>query len=278
MYEQNYHKTVLKTETQQTKKRRVRINWKLVAGIVSIVIVVVGIVLIIRLPKVQVRTITVVGANVVDPGDVSQFVTSTLQGYKLGVLPRSSIFLVQEHVLEQQIKNAFPRLQTVKVSRKNFSTLTVTVTEFQGIYLWCSDPMTCDFMDQNGVVFSPAPYFSGSAYPKIFVAGQHAPLPFQALDANQLSIVQLLNEHLPMINIAPQEFHFVTGHELDVDFNHNGQQAQLLFDPTLDANQSLEALYAGLRTDPLATEFHDSTKMLEYIDLRFMDRVVYKFQ
>jgi hypothetical protein len=276
MYERTYHKAVLKTEEKPTKKST-RINWKMLAWIFAIVAVIVGLVFVIRMPKLQVRNINVVGANVVDPGDVTEFVNNQLQGNKLFFLPRTSIFLVPEHSLEREIKAQFPRLQTVSVSRKNFSTLTVSVTEFQGVYLWCTDATTCYFMDQNGVAFASAPYFSGSAYPKVFVGTLQA-LPFQAITQDQNNDIATLLDKLPALMITATEFHFVGDHELDVYFNHNGQQAMLMFDPTVDINESMNALFTGLRTDPLASEFHNPAKVLQYIDLRFTNRVVYKFQ
>jgi cell division septal protein FtsQ len=276
MYEQNYHKTVLKTDTKQGKKRT-GINWKLVIRLVITAVVITTVIVLTRLPRLQVRTITVVGANVADPGDISEFVQEQLQGNRAFIFPKSSIFLVPEHTLEKQIKQQFSRLQTVTVSRTNFSTLTISVTEFQGMYLWCTDETTCDFMDQNGIAFAAAPYFSGNAYPKIFI-GTVQPLPFQALTSTQTAMVALLLTRLPVIGIVPEEFHFVSDHEVDMDFTHNAQQAQIIFDPTMDTNDSLEALYTGLRTDPLMTNFHDQTKLLQYIDLRYENRVVYKFQ
>ncbi len=276
MYEQSYHKTVLKTDTKQSK-RKTEINWKLVIRLAVVAVVIVAIVILIRLPRLQVKNITVVGANVADPGDISEFVQEQLQGNKALIFPKTSIFLVPEHSLETSIKANFPRLQTVSVTRTNFSTLTVSVTEFQDTYLWCTDEATCYFTDQNGTAFSPAPYFSGDAYPKIFV-GALQPLPFQAVSSDQIKMVALLLNRLPAISIDPEEFHFVSDHELDVTFIHNGQQTELIFDPTIDTNDALETLYTGLRTDPLMTNFQTSTKVLQYIDLRFANRVVYKFQ
>lgn len=279
MYERTYHKTVLKTDEKSSKKggRQIRLNWKLIAWIVGGAIVITGMVLLIRLPKVQVSTIEVSGVNVVDPGDVSEFVKNTLQGNRLGVLPRTSIFLISTHRLENEIKNAFPRLQTVTVSRKSFSSIAVNATEYQGMYLWCVDSATCYFMDQNGMVFASAPYFSGNAYPKIFT-GALQPLPFQAVTPAQISGITLILDHLNSLGIVPSEFHYVTNHELDIYFIHNSQQTTLGFDPSMDIRDQLTALFTGLRTEPLASEFHDQTKVLQYIDLRFLDRVVYKFQ
>lgn len=276
MYERTYHKAVLKTDTKGSKKRH-QINWRLIARIVVAIAIVVGIIFLIRLPRAQVSTIDVEGATVVYPGDVSEFVKNQLEGNKLGILPRSSIFLVPADSLAKEIQTAFPRFQTVQVTRKNFSTLVVTVSEYQGVYLWCSDETTCYFMDQQGMVFASAPYFSGNAYPKIFI-GSLQRLPFSALTPAQVATVALLVDHLTTLGIVPSEFHYVSDHELDIYFVHNGQQSTLLLDPTIDVNESLTALYTGLRTNPLATEFRDATKVLQYIDLRFTDRVVYKFQ
>jgi hypothetical protein len=276
MYERNYHKTVLKTEEKPAKKGT-RINWKLIILLTALAIVLVGSVFIIRLPSWQVKDVEVAGAQVADPGDVKEFIQNELKGNKLFFLPRTSIVLVPERSLEKKLKEQFPRFQTVSVSRKSFSALTVTVSEYQGIYLWCVDDNTCYFMDEKGIAFAPAPYFSGSAYPKIFVGEAHE-VPFQALSAAQLEMTQLLLTRLPAISIIPTEFHYLSDHKLEVHFNHDGHQAMLIFDPTTDTLQALQALFTGLRTNPLATKFRDSGEVLEYIDLRFSNRVVYKFQ
>ncbi len=278
MYERTYHKTVLKTDDKpKQKKGLAKVNWKLIAWIAGAAIVLAGFVLIVRLPGVQVKHIEINGAQVVDPGDVTEFVNNALQGKQFWLLPRTSIFMVSAPQLADEIKAAFPRLQTVDVDCKNFSTLSIDVTEYQGVYLWCTDAATCYFMDQNGTVFAPAPYFSGNAYPKLFV-GSLQPLPFQALDADQLTTLALLNDRLGSLGIMPTEFHYVTEHDLDVYFVHNGQPAILKFDPTAGVEDEINALFAGLRTDPLATKFNSTTAVLQYIDLRFQDRVVYKFQ
>ncbi len=277
MYERTYHKTVLKREDDEPQKEPTRIDWKRILWIFVAIVIIVETVILIRLPKVQVTHIVVVGAHVADPGDITEFVNQELQGKDLFILPKTSIFLVPEHKLEKDLKQNFSRLQTVDVSRKNFSTIVVTVTEYQGVYLWCADAQNCDFMDQNGVAFAPAPYFSGDAYPKIF-NGIGTTVPFQAVDADKLHTITTALDKLPVIGINPEEFHFVTDHELDVTFNHYGQQATLLFDPTTNTDDALNALYTGLRTNPLATKFRTPTDVLQYIDLRFSDRVVYKFQ
>ncbi|MEO5646000.1 MAG: hypothetical protein ABIO57_02940 [Candidatus Paceibacterota bacterium] len=276
MYEKSYHKTVLKTDVKPEQSKQ-RVNWKLILWLSLGAILIAGIIVLIKLPRLQINNIEVVGANVADPGDVTEFVKMELQGKKLFFLPKTSIILVPEHKLEKDLKAQFSRFQTVRVSRKNFSTLTVTVSEYQGVYLWCSDEENCYFMDQNGIAFAPAPVFSGSAYIKIF-GGTVQPLPFQALSTAQNDRVTLLLTKLPAIMIVPTEFHFTSDHQLDVLFNHDGHQASIMFDPMADTQDALNVLFTGLRTNPLATKFHDSSKVLEYIDLRFSNRVVYKFQ
>ncbi len=276
MYEKSYHTAVLKTEKKPEKKKG-RINWKLILGLFLGAVLIAGFIVLIKLPQWQVQHIEVVGAHVADPGDVTEFVNGELQGRRLFFLPKTSIILVPEHHLEKELKAHFSRFQTVEVSRKNFSTLVITVSEYQGVSLWCSDAENCFFMDQNGIAFAPAPVFSGSAYPKVFV-GTVQSLPFQAVSVEQEKMIDLLREKLPALSIIPTEFHFVSDHQVEVKFNHDGHEASLLFDPTTDTQQALNALFSGLRTNPLATKFHDSSNVLDYIDLRFSNRVVYRFE
>ncbi|HTH92890.1 MAG TPA: FtsQ-type POTRA domain-containing protein [Candidatus Paceibacterota bacterium] len=277
MYERTYHKTVLKDDEKESKKKEARVNWKLLLRITVAIVIIAAIIFVIRIPRAQVTHITVEGAKVVDPGDITEFIQQNLQGKELFVLPKSSIFLVPIHKLEKRIKQQFSRVQTVSINRVNFNTLSVSITEYQGVYLWCIDESTCYFMDQNGVAFTSAPYFSGDAYPKIF-SGSMQNIPFQAVTSAQLADISLLLDRLATIGITANEFHFNSIHELDVDFTHEGRPAVLMFDPTTSISDALTDLYTGLRTNPLATKYRDTSKVLQYIDLRFSNRVVYKFQ
>lgn len=281
MYERTYHDRVLKNEenTSPKKKRFFRPRLRLKTILITIgCIALVGIcVTLTRLTRLQIASVEIEGTNVADPTEVSTFVFGQLQGTRLYVFPRTSIILAQTRRLERNLRTAFPRFETVRVMRTGLSRLTITVSEYGGAYLWCTDATQCLFMDKNGVVFAEAPYFSGSAYPKVFIGAQ-ADLPFRPITTEQLALIELLTERLNAISIAPTEFHFVSEHNLEIVFLHNSTMSKIMIDPTLSIETSLEALFTALRTQPLSAKYQDASRILQYIDLRFENKVVYKFQ
>ncbi len=274
MYQRTYSKTVLKNEEVPQKKR---FPWSRVIIIASVVAVIVGMVFLIRGPQLQVGRVIVEGTEVADPDEVSMFVLDMLAGTYLSILPRSSIVLISPDRLESRIRETFPRFNNVEVKRSSVDSLNVRIAEYDGIYLWCDQDEACSFMDEKGTVFADAPYFSGSAYLKIY-AGARESFPFTALTDVQLVLVRTVFDRLSSIGIDPIEFRFNADHELSVIFSHNGNRAYILFDPMIDVDTSLETLYTGLRTEPLAHLYHDSTSVLQYLDARFEGKLVYKFQ
>ncbi len=275
MYQTSYQHRVLKSDKEQ--KVRATVPWKKVILISIIVAFIVGIVLLIRSPRFQIQTVNVVGANVADPQEVSQFVMSTLEGRYLWVLPKTSVILANPDTIEQAIATEYPRFKTVVVDRDSFSSLRVTVTEYPGVYLWCDEVGQCSFMDEQGTVFADAPIFSGSAYLKVYV-GSRATYPFHPLTDAQLATVVQIDERLRQMDIEPVIFDFVDTRSLHVTFLHHSGEPALYFDPADDVRVALDTLYTGLRTQPLAKLYHDRSQVLQYIDLRFGNKLVYKFQ
>jgi cell division septal protein FtsQ len=278
MYERTYHSKVLKADPAKPEPKS--FPWKRVVVITSVIAVFVGFILLTRIPKWQVTTVTVNGTQVADPEEVAAFVKSGIEGrYLFSLMPRRSILLVHPKHIARQVHAAFPRFKEVHVQRSAMNALTVDVSEYKGVYLWCEHGETevCSFMDERGIVFAAAPYFSGDAYLKIFV-GERGAYPFTPISTQQLALVTMLDEKLRAINIDPVDFYFNGEHELVIDFSHHGDRAKIFIDPTRDVESALEALFSALRTDPLRAHYADSSQVLQYLDLRFSNKVVYKFQ
>ncbi len=282
MYERSYHTRVLnrddapKAPKQKKLPIRIRVSRKsILIGVITLVLIV-GIGVVVRLPKFQVKTVEVEGTHVADPVEVSQFVANRLQGNTWYVFPRSSIVALSTRRLAREIKTAFPRFKEVDVDRIGATTLRVGVEEYGGVYLWCENPESCFFMDERGVVFAEAPFFSGNAYTKVFI-GSVGELPFTALTVSNRALLELLLTRLHAIMIKPDTVRFVAERELVITFVHHGKEAKIIIDPTLDPEQTLEALFTAMRTQSFATKFDDKSRSLEYIDLRFAHKVVYRF-
>jgi cell division septal protein FtsQ len=276
MYERTYNAKVLSQKAPPEKKRRRRFPWrKFMIGLVSVLILA-AIVILIRLPQLQVKTIAVVGTEVTDPEDVSIFIRSQIEGNFLYAFPKTSMLLVPTTSVAKWTAKEFPRFSSVDVRRKGVHGLTVSVSEHQGTYLWCAMD-ECYFMNADGLVFAPAPFFSGDAYAKLYI-GTKSALPFSPLTPEQFAMVQVVLSRLPSIGINPSAIRDISSHQIDIDFSHKGTMARLMIDPNNDIEQTLEHLATALETDPLKTSFRSNSSVLEYLDARFSNRIVYKFR
>lgn len=274
MYERTYHS---KLKQSELPKEKLPFNWKRFVRVSAGVLAVSGIVVLIRLPVLQVKTVEVMGVNVADPEEVSVYVKKEIQGKVLFILPRSSMLVVPTATLAKKLTHAYPRFSSVDVRRKGINTLAVTVREYVGTYLWCNTLDSCYFMTDDGVVYAPSPFFSGDAYAKVF-GGEKGDFPFMPITAKDFATVKLLEENLPTVSIHPAEFHFLPNRELRVVFFHNGRESALLFDSEGDTAAALQALDTAFKTDTFANRYRDPERALSYIDLRFPNKIVYKFQ
>lgn len=276
MYEKTYKANVLKQKDSPKKGRR--FPWKrLLLGII-VLGVLFGIGYFLRHPNFQIKSISVIGTTVIDEEDVSSSIRSQLQGSWLWIFPRTSVLLVNDKAIERNLKEQFSRIETISVKRTNLHSIVATIKEFDAVYLWCTEEDSCYFMDERGVVYSRAPVFSGTAYPKLFTKTELQELPFQGMKLIDLEQIATLQRRLSEINITPVAFRVRSSRELQVDFLHNKTIARLLIDPTTPTDTSLEYLFSGIRTAPLSDLFHNDNKKLLYIDVRFSNKVVYKFE
>lgn len=281
MYERNYHDSVLNEEKAQSpkKKKKRSFSWKNALLIALCVVTVGGFITATQLNRLQVKEVVVEGANSADPKDVSAFVTDSLSGKWLYVFPKTSIVLLPDHYLETSIKRAFPKFSDVSVARRGTQTVKVTVSEYEGVYVWCQEGTeNCSFMNYDGIVFAPAPFFSGSAYIKLFVESARE-YPFVPITKEQLTTMRFIVDRLQGIGIEPSEFHFYSGPgRTEIVFYHNGYPARLIIDPSIPADTSLQSFFTAIRTAPFSTRYRDSVSILEYVDVRLPNKIVYKFQ
>lgn len=278
MYTRSYRDEVLGTEKDKKREARIvkRKRWFFC---ITLLVLFIGFVLLSRMHSVQIKTITVNGTKSATPEDVSNHVFSFLEGHWAYVFPKRSILLLPDTAIVAELHRAFPKFETIEVRRKGLDTIAITIQEYEGVYLWCQTYEDCSFMNERGVVFMHAPFFSGNAYTKIFVGGPEE-YPFVPITGQELSLVSLLLERLRAINMEPAEFHFKRGvtNRLEVVFYHNNSTAKFIFDTSLSMEMSLNSLYATVRTDSFVRKYRSGVSVLEYIDVTLPNKVVYRFK
>lgn len=278
MYEKTYNTRVLKQEKPQKIKKG--FSWKKILIIFLILGFIWGVIYVIRHPRFQIVSVEVSGAKVLDVEDIISFTKEQLLGKSLWFLPKSSVFLIDENSLKEKIQKNFSRIESISISRKDFRSLNLEIKEFEALYLWCNynSKEDCYFMDKQGFVYSRAPVFSGTAYPKIITNKEISELPFLAMEKNEVDRISILNERLLAIKIVPAIFSYVSEREINIEFLHNKTFANIKIDKSMPTETTLEYIFSAIRTEPFSSLFNNQEKKLLYIDVRFPSKIVYKFE
>lgn len=266
------------------RKRKVR-RW-----IISILIVGVltGAVFFLRSPHFLIKDTVIVGAHVLDTNELTSVVDTQLSGYYAWVIPKRSVFFFPRQNIEDALRKEFKRIDTFDMTQLS-RTLTITVTERKSVYLWCGEevrlnPEPCYFIDDTGYLFSKAPYFSGSIYFKFFGAletqGPDGVLGGRVLPESYFPSVIQMKEGLDKMNI--QAYAFAREKDTDAAFILSSQYRsdiqKVLLKEGDDTSILVRNLRAAITVDGLAKELKTKFDSLLYLDVRYPEKVYYKFE
>lgn len=235
------------------------------------------------LPETSIKQIQVVGNRTVPEEDVRAYIESRLQGGYLSVFSRANVFLFQPSVVEKELMDAFKKIEEANVSRDGLRSVRVDINERKPYYLWCgarslvSTQDGCYFLDIDGYAFAPAPYFSGHVYfefQKQFNAGSMDPIGTHFLPTEEFKRLIGFRNALRALDIYPDT--------LAIDENGDyifvlAGNTRIIFNPAQDFDLLFNNLLATFDTEQFKGKKIENTS-LEYIDLRFKNKVYYRFK
>lgn len=248
----------------------------------------VGFVFLMRARFLQIDAITTLGTRSTVPEELVKTARESLLGSYLWVFPKTNIFFFPKKQLIKNLLIAYPRLATVATKVKPSlytSSLTLSVTERTQTYLWCSgDPDTsapCYYLDPTGLVFARAPEISGTVYFKFFGGELNTlpdpinhpmitPLAYRRYLEFKDSLEAAKVFGLGVEIISPTEAHFLLSRELAKD--RMLIRVRTTDDPATVAGN----LSAALVKEPLKSLFNFQKERIEYIDLRFPNKVYFR--
>ena len=270
-------------------KRRLVHRYVTVLIVILIAIICIEVGVFLRNPSIQIYSITVSGNQIVDSDAVIAAAQQTLSGKYFYLIPRTNIFFYPKKQLLQDIQTEFPRFESVDISLVNKNTLAITVTEERGKALWCgpdSDPLdmtaACYFTDTEGKIIDIAPYYSGNVYLRFF-GGTHtvigsSPLGQSFVDPDLFGKLTMFANEVEGLGFQIQAVR-ITGSDEDyfvLDLG-GGNTALVEFKGADDYDTLYSNLHTALSQPDLAKQVAADKTNLQYFDLRFKNKVYYKF-
>lgn len=275
-----YIPTEPKTYRQKRQHRRRRTRRGLLFFILIIALAVLFLYLI-RLPATRIERVEVTGLKTLDRGDVESFARAYLNGSYALLIPRSSILFAKTDLLGEKLAAEFPQIGTITIEKKFLKGLRISIQErdFFGIFCPTSNnvgpetPPKCAFIDALGLAYEQAPRSSGSLLVKIYKDVPEVSLGTAVLDASLMKEMQSLKDELEQktgLEITSYHLFSRVPREIRVQTTEG---FELWFDRSKNIGESLKVLKTVLEQ-----EIKDRRPQLSYVDLRFGNKVFYKFK
>ncbi len=253
-----------------------------------------------RWEKLNIINVEINGNKVIDKSILENLIKEKISGNYLFVFPKRNFIFYPKQDIQDELRAKFKRLSHIELDLKDFQTLSVNVTERTALYTWCGDtPFTtqiteenqdetiektaspCYFMDDTGYIFDKAPYFSGEVYLKFYGVVEKEDdtsigFSFKEKDFNNLIFYKKEFEKMGL-KLAS----FFVDENADIRSYLSSTSSsigpELIFKSSDTPSQIVANLDATLSTEPLLSNFKSKYNSLLYIDMRFGNKVYYKF-
>lgn len=157
------------------QKKRKKSIFTAFLGVICFGICLLVIVLLLRLPFLQITTVKLEKPGTLPATELEQKALSVTEGAYLYFIPRSSSFFYPKKEIEKTIMENYGKIETMRVVRKSFSTLEITMTERIPEAVVCEgfreedEIDECFFVDKEGYVYTQSPGFSDGVYSRYYV-------------------------------------------------------------------------------------------------------------
>lgn len=292
---------VLPIRPRRRKKKISGTRFRLLAALAGCVLLIVGFLAIARAEHSRVAVIEIAGSEAIKPDEARAVVREVLEEPHALIIPGDFIPLVNNDEIIRRLRERFPRIRSIRVARSPGRALAITVEERTLFAILCAGaadetigtasstllfPLpppsstseaptlhSCAYVDREGFTYSVAPEIAGSLIMRITTDTADIPIGRQMLETKMIHRVAFLADRLPLAIGGPvMDFSF----SASVPSELRARAADgfwMIFKRDDDAERALAVLARILRD-----EIKDRRAAVDYIDLRFGNKVFYKFR
>lgn len=265
-------------EPKRLTKKTSRKSFWILGTFILITSLGVALVYALRLPFWKIQKIELSGLETLGQEEIKIQINESFKGQYAFFLPRNSFFLFSPTSLADVLKSEFPRIKTATVEKKFPDLLKISIKERQLFGVFCNTITTststspCAYIDKTGFAYETAPNSSGSLFIKIKSDAPEA-------RAGAKIDPQLMNEILYLggklkkgadLETIDYEFYSKNPRELKVKTSDG---FKIIFMRDSDWEKTIHALKTVLNQ-----EIKEKRQRLDYIDLRFGNKVFYKLR
>jgi len=277
--------TELRRKKHEILKRKI-----IIFGILFIVLIV-GLTLISRIKKININEVKISGNIVIDTNFIKEIVDKNLNESYLWIFPKTNFLIYPQEKIEKDLKDKYKRIKDISIKNKYIRILEIVVKEYEGKYLWCGSipkeldsrmEQECYFTDSGGYIFDEAPFFSGEVFFKLY---GHID------NEDKIPLGNYFNTEIFSKLIKFKEFLEEKGFKLTSLWINNQNEVyfnlstlglapispSIILKTDFDYEKMAENLEAAVTTEPLQSKLKNYYAKLQYLDLKFGNKVHFKF-
>ncbi len=232
----------------------------------------------------RIKQIEVTGTKYLSSLALAATATQALQGSHFGLISKNQFFSYSPQTLSQTLIKKFPRLASVESRVTEGGELRVLVAERTPKYLWCANstqPPECFLMDDTGIIFERAPdsveplFVSLTSRSELVELGSS---PFSSgVFTNLLNLETRTKKILVDSLLIDYEIRSLV-ETPDGDWRLGlDPKGEIIFSIPANWSKELLNLDITLNSEPFKTDWAKRNAPLEYLDLRFGDKIFYRF-
>ncbi|MFA6177480.1 MAG: hypothetical protein WC694_01130 [Candidatus Paceibacterota bacterium] len=278
----------------ELKKRRNKVFLnKTLVFLFGLLLIFLFLVFLSRLNSVNISKVDILGNKVLETEILTNAVKKQINGKYLWIFPKTNIFIYPKNTIEKELQNEFKRIKNINSVIENTKTLEISLVEREAKYTWCgempdqamkpletsgfiAEDRKCFFLDEDGYIFDEAPYFSGNIYFRFY--GIQSDFYFSKENFKKFISFK---DTLIGIGLKPVALYVTNNGDIQI-FLLSGTSFEtapkIILKADADFQNVAENLQAALDTEPLKSKFKNKYSTLEYIDLRFGNKVYDKFK
>lgn len=242
--------------------------------------------------NVDIDKVVVTGNHIIDKEDIEKEIYKNISGKYVYLFSRSNSFIYPHKKIYNSLLVTFPRIEKLSIYRDNLKTLHVDIFERTGSYLYCGATLpenknevgeNCYFVNNDGLIFDQAPYFSGNVYFKFYLPFEShngIPLGQQIIDIDDFHHLAGFIDKVTALGFKP--IYIIEDKDgtnfLYLNHNQNDTIPKIIFKGDDDLDVIYDNLSLAMKKKEFVSEINSKYNTLLYIDLRFKNKVLYKFQ
>lgn len=218
-------------------------------------------------------------------------VKKEISGRKFIIWPKDSVWWVNREEIGIAILKEFPRVNKVIIKRVDLNRLLIEGENRSLYLLWCDDKQKdkCFYTDKTGFIFASAPKISDNALFRLYSPLAVDPVGTRPLSASLFFDLTKIIDSLPDLMTASGVTALNTNHlilqpggEITVlvttSFKDIKNNWEIRFNLNDDIRQLSSNLGTVLQAPAFIEDFNQNQGNIDYIDLRFGNKVFYRFK